>query len=202
MSPSSTKLALFPLQTVLFPGGRLPLRIFEPRYVDLVRQCLREDEPFGVVPIKSGREAGPAAVPHELGTSALIIDWSQGNDGLLHIVARGDLRFRVQRHEVQPNSLIIADVTWMDTVTTLVSSDKTSELKDTLHKFLEKYGAIETFDPLNSLAPSDLVYRLAESLPLPVSIKLELLACADDLALTNLMYQLLDQLLRAAPTQR
>ena len=84
------ELALFPLRTVLFPGGALPLRIFEPRYVDMVRDCLRDERPFGVVPILHGPEAGAPADFHPSGVLADIESWDLGDDGLLHLLGEDD----------------------------------------------------------------------------------------------------------------
>lgn len=86
------EIPLFPLQTVLFPGGPLPLRIFEPRYVDMISRCLKTGVGFGVLLIKSGEESGPASM-HELGTVATIVDWDQLNDGTLGVVVIGGARF-------------------------------------------------------------------------------------------------------------
>ena len=86
--------ALFPLSTVLYPGGPLPLRIFEPRYLDMISDCLKNDKPFGVLLIRSGSDTGPATT-YEVGTLARITDWYQGSDGLLGITAVGEQRFRL-----------------------------------------------------------------------------------------------------------
>ena len=82
---------LFPLNTVLFPGGPLPLRIFEARYVDMISHCLKENASFGVLLIREGQEAGTPASTFEVGTLARIVDWYQGSDGLLGVTAIGTL---------------------------------------------------------------------------------------------------------------
>ena len=79
---TKVEIPLFPLRTVLYPGGPLPLRIFEPRYLDMISRCLKNDAPFGVVLIREGSEIGPATT-YEIGTLAKIIDWYQGSDGVL-----------------------------------------------------------------------------------------------------------------------
>ena len=89
------ELPLFPLNTVLFPGGLLPLRIFEPRYLDMVGRCMREGADFGVVLITSGEEAGPVAAMAAVGTGARVVDFSQLPDGLLGVMCRGSRRFRL-----------------------------------------------------------------------------------------------------------
>lgn len=89
-------LPLFPLQTVLFPGGVLPLKVFEARYIDMVRDCMKQEHPFGVVLIKSGTEVGPAAVPEEVGCLAHIVRWDMEDLGVLLLRTQGGERFRIR----------------------------------------------------------------------------------------------------------
>lgn len=92
------RLPLFPLQTVLFPGGLLPLKIFEARYLDLVSRCLREQKPFGVVCLLQGTEAGSASrsIQTEMvGVQAHIEDVDAEQAGILHIRCVGQQRFRL-----------------------------------------------------------------------------------------------------------
>ncbi|NIV18523.1 MAG: peptidase S16, partial [Woeseiaceae bacterium] len=103
------RVPLFPLRTVLYPGGPLPLRIFEPRYIDMVSKCIASDSPFGVLLIKSGTETGPATT-YDIGTLARIIDWYQGSDGLLGITAIGEQRFRLKASSREPDGLAIGEV--------------------------------------------------------------------------------------------
>ena len=88
-------LRLFPLQTVLFPGMRLPIHIFEERYKVMIRECIEEDAPFGVLLIKSGVEAGGAAVPHDIGTTARILQVEYLEDGRMNLFTVGQRRFRI-----------------------------------------------------------------------------------------------------------
>src|SRR6516165_3033400 len=92
-----TTIPLFPLNTVLFPGGPLPLRIFETRYLDMVRHCMRERCPFGVVLIRAGAEVGAVAETTAIGTTARIVDFNSMPDGLLGISCIGERKFRVLR---------------------------------------------------------------------------------------------------------
>ncbi len=103
------RIPLFPLNTVLFPGGPLPLRIFESRYIDMISERMRSDAPFGVLLIREGREAGPAST-FEVGTLARIIDWYQGSDGLLGVTALGERRFRLRSAERQRDGLNVGEV--------------------------------------------------------------------------------------------
>ncbi len=90
---------IFPLGTVLFPGGTLPLHIFEERYKQMIGACLDRDEPFGVVLIKEGVEAGGSATPFEIGTSARITRVERLADGRMNIVTIGGKRFRILAHD-------------------------------------------------------------------------------------------------------
>ena len=97
------ELRLFPLHTVLFPGMALPLNVFEPRYLQLVEECLRDEEPFGVVLIREGPEVGGFAVPHDVGTTARI---ERAEPNILNQIAlssRGEQRFRItELHHDRP----------------------------------------------------------------------------------------------------
>ncbi|SEQ42001.1 hypothetical protein SAMN05421693_13016 [Ectothiorhodospira magna] len=104
------ELPLFPLNTVLFPGGVLPLRIFETRYIDMVRHCLRSDAPFGVILIREGAQTGASSAIHGVGTWGQIVDWEQRPDGLLGITIQGEMRFRVERTWVQKDGLLLGEV--------------------------------------------------------------------------------------------
>lgn len=110
---------LFPLGTVLFPDGLLPLQIFETRYIDMIRRCMRDSAPFGVVLIQDGRESRRSAgdqAPRiaEIGTLARIIDFTQLDNGLLGITARGERRFRVRATREQDDRLLIGTLDLLD----------------------------------------------------------------------------------------
>ena len=88
-------IALFPLGTVLFPDGLLPLKIFEQRYLDMTKACIRDNQPFGVCLIHEGFEVGAPAAPHSVGCLATIEQWDMPNPGMFHLLARGGERFRI-----------------------------------------------------------------------------------------------------------
>ena len=102
-------LPLFPLHTVLFPDGPLPLRIFEPRYLDMISRCLKENQHFGVLLLRSGSEIGTAQTV-DVGTQARITDWYQGSDGLLGISAVGVDRFCLRSVERQSDGLYVGKI--------------------------------------------------------------------------------------------
>ena len=128
---------LFPLNRVLFPGGELPLRIFEPRYIDMVRDCMREDKGFGVVLIEQGSEVGEAAQTFRVGTLAKIVDFDQQPDGLLGILARGHERFQILSVEVLPNKLTMA-------VVDIWAPEAPERIPQDLHYLVELVKDIET----------------------------------------------------------
>src|SRR5438876_12064230 len=112
----TSRLPLFPLKTVLFPGGRLPLRIFEQRYIAMAKACLSSDEPFGVCCITRGSEvvdAATASLPEfaAIGTLATLRDWDMPQLGILHVTAVGGSRFQVRSHGAQSDGLIVAGTT-------------------------------------------------------------------------------------------
>ena len=109
-------LPLFPLDTVLFPGGVLPLKVFEARYIDMVRDCMKRDAPFGVVRIKSGKEVGAAAQPDRIGCLAHIVEWDMPELGLLMLQTSGSHRFRILETRVLADQRIEA-------VTELIADD-------------------------------------------------------------------------------
>ncbi len=192
----STELPLFPLRTVLFPGGFLPLRIFEPRYVGLVRDCMRDGHGFGVTPIRHGGEAGAPAEPHPLGTLAEIVDFEQGQDGLLHIACRGTQRFRLLGHSVTREGLLRGRIELIDEEAPTPLPDQNRHLKTVLQKLLElesaSTGQVVTV-PSDS---SNIVYRLMERLPLPWPLKLEILATESSAKQLEICGFALDQLLQ------
>src|SRR5258706_15580178 len=103
-------LPLFPLNPVLFPGGRLPLRIFEQRYMEMAKACLRDGSPFGVCLIREGAEVGAPATPVDIGCLARIAEWDMEQLGVLQVVARGERRFRVLERRAQADGLLRASI--------------------------------------------------------------------------------------------
>jgi len=105
-------IALFPLNVVLFPGSKLTLRIFEPRYLDMVRDCMRSNQGFGVCLLRSGKDVDKSVPMHGVGTYANIVDWDQLDDGLLGIHCLGQQRFNLIELESRPNGLNVGKIGW------------------------------------------------------------------------------------------
>jgi Lon protease-like protein len=132
---------LFPLNTVLFPGGPLPLRIFESRYIDMISRCMKEDAPFGVLLICDGDEAG-LATTHNIGTLARVTDWYQGSDGLLGITAIGGERYRLNSAERQADGLNMGEVELLPVVESMALPDEHQSLIPILESVLNDLGRL------------------------------------------------------------
>jgi Lon protease-like protein len=172
-APPAFEAALFPLGTVLFPGGRLELRIFEPRYLDMVARCLRGTNRFGVVAIRRGSEVG-AAETYAVGTLATIVDWGNGRDGVLAIVARGTEVFRCERTTRAADGLYVGQVrTVARGATGAVPAAYAALVALARNLPTTAGGALRVDDP------EALAYRLAEALPLSLSVKQSLLETDD-----------------------
>ncbi len=161
------EIPLFPLGTVLFPAGPLPLRIFETRYIDLVRRCLRDDTGFGVVMILEGTEAGggPATICN-VGTYARIVDFSQQPDGLLGVQALGEKRFRILERRRAKDNLHLADVEWLPDEIEVPLPTEFAELGPALEHVIEQVGPPYSALPRRLDDAGWVANRLTELLPL------------------------------------
>lgn len=178
--PETVEIPLFPLHPVLFPGGCLPLQIFEPRYMDMVVNCMRDSAPFGVVLIRKGADArvGPGAAQPEIfdvGTDAHVVDFNQLSNGRLGIVVRGGRKFRVRGVREQADHLLLGEVEYLPDEPALAVGEEHGELVEILrelvkHPMIEKLGLEVKFDDARSVG-----WRLAELLPIEPEIKQSLL---------------------------
>lgn len=160
-------LPLFPLQAVLVPGAALVLRIFEPRYLDMVRDCGRSGGGFGICLILDGEEAGAPATPAAHGTEARIEDFDQGADGLLHLRLRGERRFHVLRTRVRDNGLVVGEVAWCAEDPDTRLKPQHALLGEVLRRILEQLGEADMRVPEARFEDAAWVgWRLCELLPL------------------------------------
>lgn len=190
-APGTESLALFPLHTVLLPGAALGLRVFESRYLDLVRDCGRNGRSFGVCMILRGEEVGEPATAAAFGTEALIEDFGQGDDGLLTLRVRGARRFHVERTRVRDNGLQVADVRWCDADASEPVRPEHGLLPVLLETLIDKLGG--EYARAGRAAFDDAAWvgwRLAELLPLHDSQRQELLQLADPHARLDLLLAL------------
>ena len=192
-SPHET--ALFPLHTVLFPGGLLPLRVFEPRYMEMVTACLREDAPFGVCLISEGKEVGAPAVPHPVGSLARIVQWDMQQLGVLNITVRGEQRFRVLERRVQRDGLTRAEVEILapedDAAAIPVELAACARL---LKAVLDEGAGARVESPFRLESCAWVSGRLTELLPLPLALKQRLLEIDHSLARLDALHRILREL--------
>ncbi|MBU0881840.1 MULTISPECIES: LON peptidase substrate-binding domain-containing protein [Pseudomonas] len=188
-------LPLFPLNTVLFPGCMLDLQVFEARYLDMVSRCMKQNQGFGVVCIIDGAEVGEAAGQFSaVGCEALIRDFQQRPNGLLGIRVEGGRRFRVQRAQVLPDQLALAEVEWLDEPPEQPLTTEHADLAALLealnaHPLVASLGM-----PSEPTGQDALANQLAYLLPLDVEQKLTLLETVDAPLRLELLQQLLEQL--------
>lgn len=165
------EIPLFPLKTVLLPGNKLSLKIFEPRYLDMIAHCMREDCRFGVVLIHRGEETEVDSEFHSIGTSASIFDWQHREDGLLGITALGHERFEIKQTRTHPDGLIVATI---DTI----GEAKKIEIPDQYNYMQELLAHICAQENQSDIESTDFVavlYQLIYMLPLDTDLKQRLL---------------------------
>lgn len=171
-SDMNMEIPLFPLNSVLFPGGVLPLRIFESRYIDMVSRCMKQQSPFGIVMIKSGKEVGDAPEVYEYGTLADIHYFEQLDNGLLGITARGGQRFHIQDSWVEANQQLMANVTLLaDEPRLTLSEDEYQPWTELLAEILQQLGPPYSLLPCEYDNATWLGHRLAELLPIERELK-------------------------------
>jgi hypothetical protein len=187
---------LFPLRTVLFPEGPLPLRIFEPRYLDMVSECLKNDQRFGVLLIKEGSETGPATT-YDVGTLARISDWYQGSDGLLGVTAVGEQRFRLLSVERCKNGLHVGQIEILAEQAAMPLPDEFRPLAQVLEGVLDDLGRLyESIDRRYDDA-AWVGYRFAEILPIAPEEKQASLEADDPLRRLHIVRRMIN-LIRGA----
>lgn len=181
MKDGST-IPLFPLHTVLFPGGPLPLRIFETRYTDMIGRCAREQMPFGVVLIQEGEEAGAVASTVTVGCTARIADFHTLTDGLLGISCIGERKFRMRRVWREADGLNVAEVDWLAAEPELPLPVEYTRLATTARRALDELAEHYEYVEKKFADAAWVGSRLAELLPLAAASKQALLEMDDPIA--------------------
>ena len=186
---------IIPLHTVLFPDGPLPLRIFEPRYLDMISKCLKDGTDFGICLISDGDEVGAVASAHEVGTLADIRDWHMEKDGILGVTVSGKNRFQVRSSKILSNQLMMAEIELFNDEEVHPSIPQEFQtlvgfLKDHLDKVPEQYRDLPCrYDDANWVG-----FRLAEILPLKLSQKQYFLQLDDPLVRIERLSAVMDHL--------
>lgn len=169
------EIPIFPLNTVLFPGGRMPLRIFEVRYVDMTKACIGNDSVFGICQILEGQETGAPAACAPVGCTARIVDWEVPSPGLFSLSTQGEKVFRILDQTVQADGLILAQVLIEEPPEYQSLSPRHAILGRMVGEIIEKIGKQHFVTPLRTDDALWVGHRLAEVLPLSADQKLRLL---------------------------
>jgi len=186
------RVPIFPLNAVLFPGGLLPLRVFEARYMDMTRDCLKREEPFGVCLIHEGAEVGTPAVPEGVGCLAKILDWDMQQQGILNLRTHGSQRFRILARETSPQGLISADVELIPPDARIAMPEKFASCARLLEMVVLDQGKPVFAEPHAFDDAAWVSYRLTEILPVPLVAKQRLLELSDSLARLSILQRFLE----------
>lgn len=180
------ELPIFPLSTVLFPDGVLPLRIFEARYMDMARDCLKHDLPFGVCLITHGGEVGQPAEHEAVGCLAHIRDWDMQQLGLLQVRTVGGQRFKIQSRRTTPAGLILASTTPLTEDPVVAVSSTFDDCQALMRRIIDEVCRQQAdpqqrmiAEPFRVESAGWLANRLAECLPMPGPLKHRLMAGTD-----------------------
>lgn len=195
---------LFPLKTVLFPGGVLPLKVFETRYIDMVRDCMKRNAPFGVVLIKAGQEVGQAAEPEDVGCLAAITDWDMENLGVMMLRTEGGERFRILETRVRADQRLEARIEMLPPDASPPVSDMHVECATALKSIIDEVdqkGRHEEGDqfispfaqPIRLDSTGWVANRWCEILPIPLKAKQKLLELDDAQTRLSIVHQYLKQ---------
>jgi len=184
---------LFPLNTVLFPGGLLPLRVFEQRYMDMVKTCMKQETPFGICLIKDGEEVGTPALPHDVGCLVRIADWDMPQLGVLNLKVQGMQRFSIEQHRVEKDGLIVAHVTMQPAERTQDIPPELAGCSAVLKGIMEKVGVENFAQPFHYEDAVWVGYRLAELLPIKLSAKQAMLEMNDSIMRLRILHKFLGQ---------
>ena len=192
------RIPLFPLKTVLFPRGRLALRIFEQRYLAMAKRCLGAGAPFGVCLITQGEEVATPGAPDapefsRIGTFARIRTWDMPQLGILQISADGGTRFAVHAHELMPDGLVVGDVAAIETEPALAITAERRGLAELLRHLAERIGTQHFPDDHAFNDASWVGNRLAEILPLPPAMEQVLLEMNDADARLSALQRFIDE---------
>jgi uncharacterized protein len=184
---------IFPLNTVLFPDGLLPLRVFETRYMDMTRDCMKRDRPFGVCLIREGAEVGTPAVPEAVGCLARITDWDMQQQGILGLKTRGGQRFRIVKSSADGQGLISAQVELIAVEPRVPVPGEYAGCAKLLQMVVADQGKSIFAEPHAFGDAAWVGYRLADILPVPLVAKQKLLEITDSLQRLAVLQRFLEQ---------
>jgi uncharacterized protein len=184
---------LFPLGTVLFPDGLLPLRVFETRYVDMTREALKTKAPFGVCLIRDGKEVGTGAKPEEIGTLAHIFEADMPQMGLFTLKTRGASRFRVVESKTNSQGLLLARIDLLEPEEDAPLEPRFEPLARLVRKIVDEHQPSVFLEPYRYESSTWVSYRLTEILPIPPAAKQKMLELDDATSRLEVLLRFLEQ---------
>lgn len=188
----SLRIPIFPLNTVLFPGGLLPLRVFESRYMDMTRECMKREEPFGVCLIREGSEVGAPAIPEAVGCLAKILDFDMQQLGVLNLKTAGGRRFRILQRQTGEQGLISAEVELIPPEASVPVPAQFASCARLLEMVVLDKGQAVFAEPHAFQDATWVGYRLSEILPVPLAAKQKLLELTDGLSRLSVLQRFLE----------
>jgi len=188
------EIPICPLGAVLYPAGRLPLRIFEPRYVEMTRACIRDNSPFGVTLIRAGYEVGKPAVPSTVGCTARIVQWQETESDRYLLLAQGESVFRILQRRTLPSGLIVAAIELDEPPDPMPLAERHEALAQLLADMIARIGEEHFPKPSRFGDAAWVGNRLCELLPVEPERKQRLLEIADPLAVLDEVQRLLKHL--------
>ena len=189
---SQLNVPIFPLNTVLFPGGLLPLRVFEARYMDMARDCLKRDAPFGVCLIREGSEVGAPAVPETVGSLAKILECDMQQQGILNVKTQGGQRFRILERRTGAQGLTTAAIELISAEASAEVPGEFSACVRLLEMIVADQGRAIFAEPHAYNDAAWVGYRLAEILPVPLAAKQKLLELSDSMGRLSILQRFLE----------
>ena len=184
-------LPLFPLNTVVFPGGVQPLRIFEQRYLTMVKQAIADNTAFGICAIREGAETGTPAVPYTVGTLVHVTDWDMPQNGILHIDTLAQERFVIRSTQTDSSGLLMGTVESISSEPAMAIPDDLELAVEILRHIVDEYGDAHFPAPHAFDNAAWVGYRLSEVLPLKLNIKQDLLEMNDSLTRLRILTEFL-----------
>jgi Lon protease-like protein len=182
---------LFPLNTVVFPGGVQPLRIFEQRYLTMIKQAIADNTAFGICAIREGTETGSPALPYTIGTLVHVTDWDMPQNGILHIDTLAQERFVVRNTRTDSSGLITGTVESVSPESAVAIPDDLELAVEILRHIVDEYGNAHFPTPHAFDNAVWVGYRLSEVLPLKLSIKQDLLEMNDSVTRLRILTEFL-----------
>lgn len=173
--PDTLHIPIFPLGLVLFPGATLPLKVFEQRYLEMTKGCMRDNSVFGVCRIRQGQEVGAPAEHELVGCSARIAQWDMPHPNLFHLLCTGERVFRVVESSVQANGLIVGTAQWLASDNANIDATSFTICRDALERVANQVADKSFSESMQLDDPEWVSYRLCELLPIDAQRKQALL---------------------------